>query len=67
MDATFPKTSPDGGRFLIPQWVDRFISLGWGRLLSADRSGAWRWFIDFAMSAPFNPRQDQDPEVADRL
>jgi hypothetical protein len=67
MDATFPQDVA-GRRTVSDSTVgDRFISLGWGRLLSADRSGAWRWFIDFAVSAPFGPMQDQDPEVADRL
>ena len=40
---------------------DRFLPLGWGRLLSAGKSGAWRGFIDFAVSTPFGPMQRSRP------
>jgi hypothetical protein len=67
MDVTFPQDLA-GRRAVSDSTVgDRFMSLWWGGLLPADRSGAWRGFIGFAVSTPFGPMQDQDPEIADRL
>ena len=55
MDATSPEDL--AGRRAVSDSIvgERFISLGWGCLLSAGRSGAWRGFIDFAVSTPFGP------------
>jgi hypothetical protein len=61
MDATSPEDL--AGRRAVSDSIvgERFISLGWGCLLSAGRSGAWLGFIDFAVSTPFGPMQRSRP------
>src|SRR6202011_30750 len=55
-----------GRRFLIPHSTvgDRFIPLGWRRLLSAGRSGAWRGSSTSPCPRRSARCKDQDPEVA---